>query len=52
MRKVRLLILSLALLVSLQTAASAATLLGIYYGNQGRAMSDVANMEAWQGKRH
>ena len=33
-------------------AASGTTLLGVYYGNQGWAMSDVRNMEAWQGKKH
>jgi mannan endo-1,4-beta-mannosidase len=27
-------------------------LLGVYYGNQGWAMGEVAAMEAWQGRRH
>lgn len=33
-------------------SANTGTLLGVYYGNQGWAMNDVHNMEAWQGKRH
>jgi len=34
------------------TSAATGTLLGIYYGNQGWAISDVKNMEAWQGKKY
>lgn len=46
-------ILCLAVLPGVRpAAASGTTLLGVYYGNQGWAMSDVQNMEAWQGKRH
>jgi mannan endo-1,4-beta-mannosidase len=30
---------------------SSTTLLGISYGNSGWAMSDVSNMETWQGKK-
>jgi mannan endo-1,4-beta-mannosidase len=28
------------------------TLLGVYYGDQGWAMSEVSALEAWQGKKH
>jgi beta-mannanase len=44
------LVLLLTLLPVRPAAASGYTLLGVYYGNQGWAMSDVANMQAWQGK--
>ena len=33
-------------------ALHAQTLLGTYYGNQGWAMSDVTNLEQWQGKKN
>src|SRR5689334_9640437 len=32
--------------------AFGATLLGVYYGNQGWKMEQVQAMESWQGKRH
>lgn len=45
---------SLAALVPLTAsdAATPATLLGVYAGNQGWAMGDVRAMETWQGRRH
>ena len=35
-----------------QQAASGATLLGIYYGNQGWKMEQVQALESWQGKKN
>ena len=42
-----------ATLLLLSTSMTqAATLLGVYYGNQGWAMSDVSELENWQGKKN
>lgn len=52
-RVIGVLLATLILLLPARMAsASSSTLLGVYYGNQGWAMSDVANMEAWQGKKN
>jgi len=44
-------VLLLTLCISQQTA-SGATLLGIYYGNQGWKMEQVQALESWQGKKN
>src|SRR5215212_8160490 len=33
-------------------AARGSVLLGVYYGNQGWNMTQVQDMESWQGKKH
>ncbi|HEY8563745.1 MAG TPA: hypothetical protein VIL74_25425 [Pyrinomonadaceae bacterium] len=35
-----------------QQTALGATLLGVYYGNQGWKMDQVQALESWQGKKH
>jgi mannan endo-1,4-beta-mannosidase len=45
------LILGLSLLCSPRSLSAQTSLLGVYYGNQGWAMSDVRNLEAWQNKK-
>jgi mannan endo-1,4-beta-mannosidase len=36
----------------LGSSVHGATLLGVYYGDQGWKMSEVSALEAWQGKKH
>ncbi len=45
-------LITMALLMALSPSIRSATLLGVYYGNQGWNMNQVRAMESWQGKRH